>query len=167
MRLAFYPGSFRMGKVSIVASKLGRVPILQLVWSALAALSVVGCSVVSSEDMQSWVGRPVADLDRHPVFLTMTVVKTRTEDGTEMRNYVNGGVVASCSGGGNTSLNGYLSLAQYNSFSSCSQSFAGCHNIFVIKSSIVQQYSPIGRGGARCYTDDSVRPGFTGAVNVR
>jgi hypothetical protein len=64
------------------------------------ALMVSSCASVHQEDLQSWAGRPVNDLDKHPIFLTMQVVRTRTADGTEIRNYVNGRNTASCSGGG-------------------------------------------------------------------
>ena len=146
---------------------MNKIMSARIAFSALLAVALAGCATVHTEDLQSWVGRPVSDLDRHPVFLSMTVVKTRTDDGTETRDYVNGRAIASCSGGGSTSLNGYLSLAQYNSFASCSHSFAACHNIFIIKNGVVQQYSPIGQGGAQCYTNDAARPGFSGSVNIR
>jgi hypothetical protein len=42
-----------------------------------------------------------------------------------------------------------------------------CNNIFYIKDGAVTQYSPIGTGGARCYTDETDRPGFVGAANIQ
>src|SRR6516165_9052093 len=68
--------------------------------------------------MQSWVGVPVAELDRHPIFLTMQVVRTRTSDGTEIRNFVNGRNVASCSGGG-SAFAGYVDMTTYSQFTDC------------------------------------------------
>jgi hypothetical protein len=60
--------------------------------ACVLALALASCAMtmrVHQEDMQSWVGVPVAELDMHPIFLTMHVVRTRTSDGTEIRNYVN------------------------------------------------------------------------------
>ena len=41
-----------------------------------------------------------------------------------------------------------------------------CNNLFHIKGGIVQSYTPIGSGGASCYTDDRARPGFSGPTNL-
>jgi hypothetical protein len=135
---------------------------------ALLVVTLAGCASVHPEDLQSWVGAPVDQLDKHPIFLTMQVVRTRTADGTEIRDYVNGHNFASCSGGGNVNVfAGYVDTATYSRFSACMQSFRACHNIFYIKDGRVTQYSPIGTGGGRCYTSEELRPGFVGAVNVR
>lgn len=131
---------------------------------ALVVASCVTAPQVHQEDLQSWVGRPIDDLDKHPVFLTLQAVRTRTNDGTEIRNYLNGRNTVSCSGGG-TVFAGYLDTASYNRFSSCMQSFPACNNIFYIKNGVVTQYSPIGTGGAQCYTNEKLRPGFTGSGN--
>ena len=129
-------------------------------------LMLASCATVHQEDLQSWVGRPVDELDKHPVFLTMQAVRTRTADGTEIRNYINGRNTASCSGGG-TVFAGNVDMATYSRFSSCMQAFAACNNIFYIKDGLVTQYTPIGTGGARCYTDARTRPGFAGATNIQ
>jgi hypothetical protein len=137
--------------------------------ACVLALALASCAMtmrVHQEDMQSWVGVPVAELDRHPIFLTMQVVRTRTSDGTEIRNYVNGRNVASCSGGG-SAFAGYVDMTTYSQFTDCMQTFAACNNIFYIKGGVVTQYSPIGTGGMRCYTTEQLRPGFVGAANVR
>lgn len=130
------------------------------------ALMLASCGTVHQEDLQSWAGRPVDELDKHPVFLTMQSVRTRTADGTEIRNYINGRNVASCSGGG-TVFAGNVDMATYSRFSSCMQAFAACNNIFYIKDGLVAQYTPIGTGGARCYTDERTRPGFAGPTNIQ
>jgi clan AA aspartic protease (TIGR02281 family) len=114
---------------------------------------------VRQEDLQSWVGRPASDLDNQPFWATIPSVRTRTSDGTEIRNYVNGPNVASCSGGG-TVFAEYVDIATYRQFSNCMQSFAACNNVFYIRSGVVTQYSPIGTGGTRCYTDERTRPDF-------
>lgn len=100
------------------------------------------------------------------MFITMQVVRTLTPDGTEIRNYINGRNVAACSGGG-TVFAATVDMATYNRFSSCMQTFAACNNIFYVKDGIVKQYTAIGTGGGRCYTDERTRPGFMGATNFR
>src|SRR5215470_3955114 len=78
--------------------------------AALAAvLLLTACASVRHEDLQSWVGVPVSQLDRRPVFLTMQSVRTQTADGVEIRNYVNGQSIGSCSGSG-TVYAGYVSM---------------------------------------------------------
>jgi hypothetical protein len=130
------------------------------------ALTVASCATVHQEDLDSWSGHPVADLDKHPIFLTFPVVKTVTPDGTEMRDYVNGRNVASCSSGGSV-FAGPVNYATYTGFTSCMQNFAACHAIFTIKNGVIQSVSAIGTGGMRCYTNETVRPGFSGSANIR
>ena len=131
-----------------------------------ATFCFAGCTAVHQEDLDAWAGRPVSDLEKHPVFLTMRVVRTTASDGTEIRDYVNGRNIAECSTGG-TVFAGQVDFASYNNFTSCVQRFAACNNIFYVKNGIVERYSPIGTGGTRCYTDPSTRPGFAGAANIR
>jgi hypothetical protein len=57
-------------------------------------------------------------------------------------------------------------MATYNTFASCMQSFPACNNIFYINNGIVTQYTPIGTGGAKCFTDERTRPGFSGPTNL-
>lgn len=129
-----------------------------------AALVLSACASVREVDLQSWIGHPVSELDRHPLFLTMQSVRTRAADGSEIRNYINGNMAASCSGGGAVS-HGMIDMATYNTFTNCMQSFRACNNIFYISNGVVTQYTPIGTGGGLCYTDDRVRPGFSSASN--
>jgi hypothetical protein len=130
-------------------------------------LVVSGCaSAVHEADLQSWEGAPVSPLDTHPVFLTMSVVKTIASDGTEIRNYVNGRQTASCSSDG-SAFRGTVSMASYSQFTTCMQSFAACNNIFYIKTGVVTKYAPVGTGGARCYTNEAARPGFRGPANIQ
>ena len=77
---------------------------------------------------------------------------------------VNGKSVASCSHGG--TANAYLDTAAYNSFTNCMQAFEACNNIFYINKGVVSRYTPIGTGGGRCYTDDRLRPDFTGSADL-
>jgi len=128
------------------------------------SLAVAGCASVRPTDLQAWVGAPVSELDTHPIFLTMPVVRTQTADGTEIRDYVNGRNVQACAGSGSI-FTSTVNAATYGQFSSCMQSFAACHNIFNIKDGRVTRYTPIGSGGARCYTDERDRPGFNQPTN--
>jgi hypothetical protein len=131
--------------------------------AAMAILPLVACLSVHLEDLNAWTGAPVSALDKHPIFLTLPVVKTMAADGTEIRNYVNGRNVT-CTG----SASGVVSLAVYSSFTNYIQAFPACNNIFYIKNGVVTQYTPIGTGGARCYTDERLRPwGATQGTNIR
>jgi hypothetical protein len=40
-----------------------------------------------------------------------------------------------------------------------------CNNLFYIRDGTVIRCTPIGSGGARCYTNDMAKPGFWGAGN--
>lgn len=131
----------------------------------LAAISITACVSVRQEDRDAWIGQPVSKLDLHPVFLTIPVVRTITPDGTEIRNYINGQNIGYCSNSGSI-YSGMISYASYNSFVSCVSKFAACNNIFYIKNGVVKQYTPIGTGGASCYTNDAARPDFNGSANI-
>jgi hypothetical protein len=139
---------------------------VRIIAACILALTLASCATVHQEDLDAWAGRPVSDLDKHPIFVTFPVVRTITPDGTEIRDYVNGRNVASCSSGG-TVFAGQVNFATYNNFTNCMQNFAACHGIFYIKNGIIQNVSAIGTGGARCYTNDSMRPGFSGSANIR
>ena len=128
-----------------------------------ARLTVAGCATVHQEDLDAWAGHPVSDLDKHPILLTFPVVRATAADGTEIRDYRN---VAQCSGGGSV-FAGQVSMATYSGFTNCMQQFAACHGIFYIKNGVIDHVSAIGTGGLRCYTDASMRPGFSGSANVR
>jgi hypothetical protein len=136
--------------------------------AALLAGTLAGCASVSvrPEDQAAWVGTPVSALDTHPIFLTMPVVRTVTADGTEIRNYVNGRNISSCSDGG-TAFSGTMTSMAYGGFSSCMQNMAACNNIFYVKNGIVTAFVPIGSGGMRCYTNARLQPGFRGSTNIR
>ena len=132
----------------------------------LGGLLVAGCQTVRQEDLASWVGAPVSALDAQPFFLTRPMVRTITADGTEIRNYVNGANVGGCSGGGSV-YSGTVDMATYQQYTSCVSRAAACNNIFYIKNGRVIRYTPIGTGGMRCYTNEAVRPGFTGPANIQ
>jgi hypothetical protein len=112
-----------------------------------------------------WAGRPVSDLEKHPILMTFPVVRTTATDGTEIRDYVNGKTVSQCSSGG-TVFAGYVSMATYSGFTNCMQNLAACHGIFYIKNGIIDHVSAIGTGGMRCYTDATLRPTFSGSAGA-
>lgn len=115
-------------------------------------VTLSGCATVRQSDLDSWIGMPVEALDTHSLFLTMPMVRTLTESGIEIRNYVNGRNVSSCFGTAGAVMNGgYVSA---NAFTTCSSGQIVCNNIFYIKESKVQEYVPTGR----CFTNERVRP---------
>jgi hypothetical protein len=75
------------------------------------------------------------------------------------------GVQCRCGGGGSV-YGGFVNMATYQQYSSCVAQFAACNNIFYVKNGSVVRYTPIGTGGARCYTDERMRPGFSGPANI-
>lgn len=131
-----------------------------------ALLLVAACATVRDQDLAAWEGRPVSDLEKHPVFLTMRLVRTQASDGTQIWNYVNARNVGSCSSGGGI-FAATVDYATYNRFTSCMSGVAACNNIFYVKDGIVERYTPVGSGGMHCYTDDRMRPGYTGSTNYR
>lgn len=135
--------------------------------AAIASLSILAsCATVRQADLDAWVGQPVIALETHPVFLTVPVVKTTASDGTEIWNYVNGANLGQCTGGGSV-YGRQLNYAAYNQFASCVQRFAACNNIFYIKDGKVLRYTPVGSGGARCYTTEQLQPQSRGPTNIR
>ena len=134
-------------------------------WLSIVIMTIAGCANVRQVDLDSWKGQPLSKLELHPIFLTIPVVKTKTSDGTEIWNYVNGKNIGSCSNGG-TIYNGSIDYTAYSQFSSCVQNFAACNNIFYIKDGIVLRYSPIGTGGMNCYTTKEAQPDFKGSFNI-
>jgi hypothetical protein len=117
-----------------------------------------GCVHVHQQDLDAWQGQPVSKLDKHPFFLTVPHSKTLASDGTEIRDYVNGGNVSMCSGG--SLVTGGVAMASVESSTSCSTALRACHNIFYIKNGIVERYSPTGSGGVQCTTGEITRPDY-------
>lgn len=115
--------------------------------------SQIGCATVRQEDLRSWEGISVQKLDAHPVFISMPVYKTKTEDGTEIRNYVNSESAEQCFANGGTEQKGNRHV-RYSTFMTCSENRVVCNNIFYIRSGTVVRYAPTGS----CYTNESVRP---------
>src|SRR5215470_8570343 len=117
---------------------------------SLAALFLlIACAsapTVRQEDLDAWVGQPIAALETHPVFITIPVVKTEASDGTQIWNYVNGRNIGQCWGGGSAYAR-TVDYAAYTKISSCVQQFGACNNIFYIRDGKVLRYTPVGSGG--------------------
>ena len=111
----------------------------------IISLLLSGClgagARVNQSDLDAWVGVPVKALDTHSVFLTMRLERSFTEDGLEIRNYVNEGTIFGCPAAG-----------------VCVSRTGACNNIFYIDEGYVVEYRPTGSGGIRCKTDASLRP---------
>ena len=135
----------------------------------LSLVALVGCATqplptVRQQDLDAWIGQPVSALELHPFFITVPVVKTKTSDGTEIWNYVNGRDIGSCSGGGSV-FSGTVNSGRYNQFTNCVSRIAACNNIFYIKENVVLRYSAVGSGGLRCRTMKELQPQFIGSGN--
>lgn len=118
----------------------------------LCALTACAVRKVRQQDLDAWVGMPVEALDTHSLFLTVPMIRTKTETGIEIRNYANGRNMSTCSGSANA--NRYGNWVNANAFSSCTSGWVGCNNIFYIKEGRVVDYAPTGN----CYTDETVQP---------
>lgn len=122
----------------------------------LILIFMSGCALksVRQQDLNSWKGVSVEELDTHSLFLTLPVIKTKTESGIEIRVYPNKVNVSSCYENGNINNNGYLNYSQFNMYQNCSNQLVGCDNIFYIKDKKIIEYKPVGS----CYTDETVQP---------
>jgi hypothetical protein len=109
----------------------------------LITLSLSGCAglLVRQQDLDAWVGVPVEALDTHSLFLTVPMIRTKTESGLEIRNYANGKNISSCSGFGNAAASG--GWVQASAFSNCTSGWQGCNNIFYIRNGKVLEYTPM------------------------
>jgi len=108
--------------------------------------------VVRQQDLDVWVGMPVAALDTQTLFRTLSMIRTITDSGIEIRNYASGRGFASCAGSASAiAVGSYVSA---DAFANCTSGWVGCNNIFQIKDGKVLEYAPTGR----CYTNESVWP---------
>jgi hypothetical protein len=118
------------------------------------SLLASGCAdpLVRQQDLDVWVGMPVAALDTQPLFVTFRMVRTFSDGGIEIRNYASGRDFASCAGSGSAIAVG--SYVSEDAFANCTSGWVGCNNIFHIRDGKVLEYAPTGR----CYTNESVWP---------
>ena len=119
-------------------------------------LFIYGCAgmTVRQEDLDSWVGVSVEELDTHSFFLTVPVSKTITDSGVEIRVYSNKQNISSCFDTGNIDGKAYSNDANFTAIQNCSSQLVGCDNIFYIKDKKVIEYKPVGR----CMTDATLQP---------
>jgi hypothetical protein len=145
---------------------------------ATVVLAVAGCAsppIVRQEDLSAWVGIPVVALDTHSIFITFPVIRTVTDNGLEIRNYVNKQGISQCFANTNAfgssttraqanqrvgATSAYslqantISSVNFSTFQNCSNQIVGCDNIFYIRDGKVLEYRPTGK----CYTNGSVQP---------
>lgn len=140
--------------------------LLKLLLSLTSTIYLIGCATVRQQDLDAWVNKPVDLLDKHPFFITVPYVKSIAADGTEIRNYVNGGNLSECSSNG-AIFGKTLNSSAYAVFASCVSRVAACNNIFYIKNGLVEKYLPIGTGGMSCYTNEFIQPNPKSSFNVR
>tara|TARA_Y100000031_G_C7972358_1_gene270957 strand:+ start:56 stop:481 length:426 start_codon:yes stop_codon:yes gene_type:complete len=122
----------------------------------LLFLLIISCApiLVRQKDLNAWVGVPVEALDLHSFWITIPMVKTKTDEGVEIRMYVNKNNVTNCFGAGRVNVSGYLNSSDFNQFNNCISREIGCDNIFYIKDGKVLEYVPVGN----CYTSVFVQP---------
>ena len=128
----------------------------KIIFLITLAMFIHGCAgkVVRQEDLDSWVGVSVEELDTHSLFLTLPVAKTITDSGVEVRVYSNKQNISSCFDTGNLDGKAYSNDATFTAIQNCSSRIVGCDNIFYIKDKMVVEYKPVGQ----CYTDETVQP---------
>ena len=88
----------------------------------VALTAVTGCGTVRQKDLDAWVGQPVEALDTQPFFVSLPMVKTVTQSGVEIRNYINGASSGSCFGSGYASGTAY-NPATFIAFQNCTARF--------------------------------------------
>ena len=113
---------------------------------------------VRQVDLDAWKNIPVIALDTHSFFMTVPMIKTITPDGLEIRIYSNSKSLTQCVESGNVNANGYFDYASYSEYTTCSSNTMACENIFYIKDGSVVEYVPVSKGGARCFTNETVQP---------
>jgi hypothetical protein len=125
-----------------------------LVAMIILAMGVSCASVppAPQQDLAAWKGASVEELDAHTFFKTVPMFRTKTDSGTEIRNYAYGYNFGECFGQAGASKFG--DFVHENDFITCSSSRIVCNNIFYIKEEQVLEYAPTGR----CDIDEKVLP---------
>jgi len=103
-------------------------------------------------DLDAWKGASVEELDAHIFFKTVPMFRTKTDSGTEIRNYAYGYNFGECFGQAGASKFG--DFVHENDFITCSSSRIVCNNIFYIKEEQVLEFVPYGR----CEVNEKVLP---------
>ena len=129
---------------------------LQLTIAMAIVSLILACATttrtVRQQDLDPWIGVSVEALDTHTFFMTVPMFRTKTDSGTEIRNYAYGYDFGECFGDAGAKMVG--DFVKGNAFITCSSSRIVCNNIFYIKKEKVLEYAPTGR----CYTDEKVQP---------
>ncbi len=123
-----------------------------MVLVSLFAACTTTVRTVRQQDLDAWVGVSVAALDAHPFFMKVPMFRTRTDSGTEIRNYAYGYSFGNCFRNAGASQVG--DFVNENAFIACSSSRIVCNSIFYSKEGKVLKYAPTGR----CYTDKTLQP---------
>lgn len=100
---------------------------------------------VRQEDLESWRGVSVTELETHPLFSAMQLDKRSLTDGTVLYNFRNAGGVSQ-----RESCQRMFGTVQCNGQSQ----ELSCMNQFFVKGNAVVEYRPVGS----CFTDCSTRP---------
>ncbi len=125
---------------------------------ALVGLVAVGCAdnylaTVRDSDKAAWRARPVVELETHPLFSTLPREVRPISDGSELWTFSNCGAVREqreCK----STLNARGDSVQ-TKCNGGGESTVCCHNQFVVRGGMVEEYRPVGN----CMTNCSTRPG--------
>ncbi len=107
---------------------------------------------VPSQDLSVWTGVSVEVLDAHRFFKAIPMFRTKTEGGTEIRNYAYGYDFGQCFSKAGATMFG--DFVHEDDFIFCSSSRIICNNLFYIKEEKILEYAPTGR----CDTDKELQP---------
>ena len=122
---------------------------------ALIFPTATSCAVnpsVPQQVIDAWAGIPVNILDTHTFFKSAPMFRTKTENGTEIRNYAYGYDFQACaSKAGARHIGDFISE---DTLIACSSSRIVCNNMFYIKEERVLEYAPTGR----CDSDQKIHP---------
>ncbi len=118
---------------------------MMVVMTAIIALAASCASVppAPQQDLNAWEGVSVEELDAHTFFKTVPMFRTKTDSGTEIRNYAYGYNFGECFG--QAGANKFGDFVNENEFITCSSSRIVCNNIFYIKEEQVLEFAPNGR----------------------
>ena len=133
----------------------GLLCFLQIMVAMTILALVASCASVPpapQQDLNVWKGVSVEELDAHTFFKTVPMFRTKTDSGTEIRNYAYGYNFGECFG--QAGANKFGDFVNENDFISCSSSRIVCNNIFYIKKEQVLDYAPTGR----CDMDEKFLP---------
>ena len=107
---------------------------------------------VRPQNLDAWVGVSVEALNTHVLFMKAPMFRTRTDSGTEIRNYAYGHDFGECFGNAGASKVG--DFITEDAFIICSSSRIVCNNMFYIKEEKILEYAPTGR----CGTNEKIQP---------